>query len=100
MDDPDVIVRIDPHADGLAEHPVIGQRLRPQRIDFEARRLHAGLRLRGGRFVEHRLGDGKSRECRSKSTGEQEIPSALQIVHHRLPREAQTSHRTLHRATP
>ena len=43
MDDPDVIVGVDPDADGLAEHPVIRQRLGPQRIHFEARRLHAPL---------------------------------------------------------
>ena len=46
MDDPDVILRVDRHADRLAEHPFVRQRLRPQRIDFEVRRLDDGR----GRF--------------------------------------------------
>ena len=44
MDDPDVILGVDRQADRRAHHPVIGQRLRPERIDFEDRRLRlAGL---------------------------------------------------------
>ena len=39
MNDPDVILRIDRYADRLAEDPMIGQRLRPQRVHFESRRL-------------------------------------------------------------
>ena len=42
MDDPDVVLGIDGHADRLAENPFVRQRLRPQRIDFEARRLNSG----------------------------------------------------------
>ena len=38
VNDPDVILRVDRDANGLAENPVIGQRLRPHRIDFEAGR--------------------------------------------------------------
>ena len=38
MDDPDVILRVDGDADRLPENPVIRQRLRPEGIDFEARR--------------------------------------------------------------
>src|SRR5262249_44611964 len=38
MADPDVIARVHRHADRLSEDPVVGQRLRPQRIDFEPRR--------------------------------------------------------------
>ena len=39
MDGPDVVLRVDRQADRRAGHPVIGQRLRPERIDFEDRRL-------------------------------------------------------------
>jgi len=46
MDDPDVIVCVDGDADGLAENPVIGERLRPSEIDFEAWRKDRG-RVRG-----------------------------------------------------
>ena len=38
MDDPDVILRVGRNADGLAENPVVGQRLGPERIHFKARR--------------------------------------------------------------
>ena len=44
MDDPDVVLRIDREADRLAEDPVVGQRLGPQRIHFEPRRHHGRLR--------------------------------------------------------
>ena len=43
MDDPDVVLVVDPDADRHAEQPVIRQRLGPQRIDFEARRLDAAV---------------------------------------------------------
>ena len=52
MDDPHVIALVDPDADRVAEHPVVGQRLRPQRVHFESRRLRAGLRLGSGRPFE------------------------------------------------
>src|SRR5204863_9061828 len=42
MDDPDVILRIDRYANGLAEDPVVRQRLRPQRVDFKPRRHDTG----------------------------------------------------------
>ena len=44
MNDPDVIVRIDGQADGLADDPMIRQRLGPERIHFEPGRHHgAGM---------------------------------------------------------
>ena len=42
VDDPDVILRIDRHADRRAEQPVVRQRLRPHRIDLKPRG-HRGL---------------------------------------------------------
>ena len=46
MNDPDVILAIHRHADRLAEYPVVGERLGPERVDLEPRRrgdcrLHA-----------------------------------------------------------
>ena len=38
MHDEHVIARVHADADHVAEHPVVGQRLGPQRIDLEARR--------------------------------------------------------------
>jgi hypothetical protein len=57
MDDPDVVVCIDPDADRLSEHPVIGHRLGPQRIDFEARRHRCAFALRVGDPVQNHLRD-------------------------------------------
>ena len=42
MNDPDMVLRVHRNADGLAHDPVVGQRLRPQRVDFEARGLNVG----------------------------------------------------------
>src|SRR5262245_52580356 len=36
---PDVIVGVDGHAGNLPEQPVVGQRLGPERVDLELRRL-------------------------------------------------------------
>ena len=40
MHDPHVILGVGGDADRLSEHPVVRQRLRPERVDFEARRLN------------------------------------------------------------
>ena len=61
MDDPDVILRIDRHADRVAQDPMVRQRLRPQRIDFKPRRLHAGG-LRHRAVLQHLLADGQRGE--------------------------------------
>ena len=37
--DEDVIARVDAHADRVAQHPVVRQRLGPERVDLEPRRL-------------------------------------------------------------
>ena len=60
MNDPDVVLLIDPHADGPAEQPVIRQRLRPQRIDFEHRRLD-GASLRVRLILQHATGRRRAR---------------------------------------
>src|SRR5262249_16005285 len=39
---PDVILIVDADPAQAAEHPMIGQRFRPERIDFEPRRLNSG----------------------------------------------------------
>ena len=48
VDDPDVVARVDRDADRRAEHPVVRQRLRPERIDLEARRDAGGAEFGGG----------------------------------------------------
>ena len=64
MDDPDVVLLVDPDADRHAEQPVVGQGLGPQRIDFEHRRLHdLGL---VSLPVEERLRAAERREQRDE----------------------------------
>jgi hypothetical protein len=81
VDDPDVVVRIDPYANRLSEHPVVGHRLRPQWIDFEARRLHGRfvLRLRGA--VEHRLRDAEDDQEPDKTRTDSNRSVAHQLFH-------------------
>ena len=55
--DPDVVLRVDADADRLAEDPVVRQRLGPERIHFEPRRLNGGLRA--DRSVERPLRDAE-----------------------------------------
>src|SRR5207302_3616039 len=64
MDDPDVVLLVDPDADRHAEQPVIGQRLGPQRIDLEDRRLHE-LRLTHLPLEERLRADRKSTRLNS-----------------------------------
>jgi len=52
MNDPDVVLVVRPHAYGHAEQPMIRQGLRPQRIDFENRRLDRGSRGGGPVFEQ------------------------------------------------
>src|SRR5258705_2375506 len=84
MNDPDVIVRIGKHTNGLPEHPVIGKRFGPHRVDLEPRRLHAA-RLCGGCLVEHSLADSKRSKDHDKTGTDEEIPCVFPIAHDRLP---------------
>ena len=56
--DPDVILRVDGNAGDGSEQPVVGKRLRPERIDLERRRRLA--RQHGGREREGGDGDRQS----------------------------------------
>src|SRR5262249_57650877 len=56
--------------DGLGEEPMVGHRLRPERIDLEARRLD-GASLSGGSLLEERLGDPKNaKQCENARTNQ------------------------------
>ena len=68
MDDPDVVLLVDPDADGPAEQPVVGQRLRPQRIDLEHRRGDTRA-LRLGLALQHRLADAERHDGRGEHGG-------------------------------
>ncbi len=55
MDNPDVIALVDRDTDGRPDHPMIGQRLRPQWIDLEDRPPRQALGLRGDLAFYRRL---------------------------------------------
>src|SRR5206468_3975958 len=58
MNDPDVILLVDPCADRPAQEPVVGNRLRPERIDLvDGRRYARALRI--GVLLQQRLADAK-----------------------------------------
>src|SRR5258706_22363 len=75
MDDPDVVLIVDPHADGPAEQPVIRQRLGPQRIDFEHRRLDRRSRGRGPVFQESLAGSEHGQGRHERRTDYEIAPS-------------------------
>src|SRR5262249_30329540 len=70
------------YADGHAEQPVVGQRFRPQRIDFEHRRLDR--RPGPGLAVEHRLAGREHGQHRDERRTDDEIAPAL-CGFHRVP---------------
>ncbi len=80
MDDPDVVILADGDAGDLAENPIAGQRLGPERLDLELRRLVGAGRLLG---VARAAGGycGK-RERGGERTGHGFLPvlSALSLV--------------------
>ena len=85
MDDPDVVVRVDPDADRGAEHPVIGERLRPERVDFESRRQDGAAALGVGRVLEHGLADSERRQERRQTHPNQHGARAHSMSHSCLP---------------
>src|SRR5262249_23481229 len=73
VNDPDVIAGVDADANRLSEIPAVRQRLRPHRIDFEARRLHGAVGLRGDALFEEHLPDAKPREQRDERASDNEM---------------------------
>src|SRR6185369_8676655 len=67
VDDVDVILGVDADADHVAVHPVIRQRLRPHRVDFEPRRLRAALGLRLGGALQRALREAERNEQRKQA---------------------------------
>ena len=66
MNDVDVILAVDADADRIAEHPMIRQRFRPERIDLEPRRLHRRVHLGRGGFLEQSLAESEHDKERKK----------------------------------
>ncbi len=73
VDDEHVVVRVHAHADDVPEHPVIRQRLGPERIDLEPRRLHE---RRARRRVERVLTDAKRNNGANERGGENDFAAS------------------------
>src|SRR5262249_15132572 len=81
VDDPDVILRVDRHADRLTLIPVIRKRFRERRIDFKARHLHAaGLGLSRRRFLHQTLADTQSDEGGDERGANQKVTFSVHTV--------------------
>ena len=84
VDDPDVIVGVHTDANRGSEDPMIRERLGPERVDFESRRLHGAFRLRGGGALEERLPDAE-RSHKRDSGGADPEDSHTRLAHARSP---------------
>ena len=62
MDHPDVIALVHRDADRRAEHPVVRQRLRPERIDLEVRSLNRAAALAGQLARDEKAGGDEDDE--------------------------------------
>src|SRR5438093_1146548 len=91
MDDPDVILGVDRHADRRAEQPVIGKRFRPHRIHFEARRLRAAFGLRRSGSLERELSDEQCRQERDERAGNQQMTLRPHTPPYQAPRRADSA---------
>src|SRR6185503_9965507 len=82
MNDVNVILLVDADADDVAHHPVIGQRLRPHRIDLEPWCLDGSLGLSGRGLLEHLLRDaepGEQHEQRQPDEKRTSPPHSLNL---------------------
>jgi hypothetical protein len=82
IDDPDDVLVVDPDANGVAQHPVVGKGLWPQRIDLEARGLDAVLR--GCNRFENCLRGAERADQKDKGAAYEESARAF----HAVPRPA------------
>src|SRR5215470_8122819 len=67
-----MVIAINGYADGLAHKPMVWQRLRPQRIDFEPRSHHT-RRLHSGLLLQHHVGDPERRQDSEKTSAHAEL---------------------------
>jgi hypothetical protein len=80
MDDPHLILLVDPEADRLSEHPVVRHRLRPERVDLELRHHHLAVGLGDRLLFEHVLGDAQNREQGDQPRTDQTIARPCHIL--------------------
>jgi hypothetical protein len=82
VDDPDIVLLVGPDPDRHAEQAL--ERLGPERIDFEHRRLHIRA-LRLGLVLQHRLADAEPRDRRDQHGARDESTPCYDVDHDGLP---------------
>src|SRR5919197_797082 len=80
MNDVDMIAGVDADPDRHAEDPVIRQRLRPHRIDLEARRHRLAVGLRLSRSFQQVLADAEPDHQRDDCAADQHVPDVAPHV--------------------
>src|ERR1700676_2533609 len=85
MDDPDIVLLIDPHPDGPAEQPIVGKGLGPKRIDLEDRGRYAGACFRVRSVLQQRLTDAETDDGRGERHGGDKITLLDESHYRRLP---------------
>ena len=83
MNNPDMLLVVDPHTNGRTEEPMVRHRLRPQRVHLEDGRLGT-LRLRG-RPYEPGLTESEHDNNRDERRANQEVPLHSRFVLPALP---------------
>src|SRR5262245_33527888 len=84
MNDPDVILLIDPGADRPAQQPIVRKRPRPKRVDLEHRRRHARA-LRLGLMLQKCLTNTETNHAGGEHRTEDKSALLLKLDHRRLP---------------
>src|SRR5262249_48966451 len=82
MNNPDVVLSVNPHADGHPDVPVVRQRLRPHRIDFEPGRHDHGFPLNGRHLLQHALTDEQRGEEHEKARADVDITVFFHTLYH------------------
>ena len=104
--DPDVVAVVHRYAYGRTNHPVVGQRPGPQRVDLEDRSPGQPLGLRGGPAFQRRLADAeRDQQCNSRdATPEpavlQQVPRRFAYMQLRSPLAARGESPASHRDRP
>src|SRR5207247_8542846 len=90
VNNPDIVLSIHRYTDGLAENPLVRQRLRPERVDFEPRRLYTGG-FDSGSLLEHGGPDAERGEESHKGDGDIDITLPFSLPPSRIPLPAPRS---------
>ena len=75
MNDPHVVLGVDRNPDGHAEQPLVGQRLRPQRVDLEHRGFDHRALLRRGLALHHDHAGTEADQARHEGDAAQQVMS-------------------------